>query len=141
MCYKVAHNARCRISPCRHLEAGEAGCVGSGKEGVIMTARERAAPLAGPPRDLVGYGRRAPKVVWPDQAKVGVSLVLNYEEGSEHYQYAGDAATDPLAEFNYALDRSYRDFSMESVYEYGSRAGIWRLPRIFDEYGLRRRYS
>jgi peptidoglycan/xylan/chitin deacetylase (PgdA/CDA1 family) len=75
--------------------------------------------------------------VWPDQAKVAVSLVLNYEEGSEHYQYAGDAATDPLAEFNYALDRTYRDFSMESVYEYGSRAGIWRLLRIFDEYGIK----
>jgi peptidoglycan/xylan/chitin deacetylase (PgdA/CDA1 family) len=94
-------------------------------------------PLPGPPRDLVGYGVRIPRVVWPDDAKVAVSLVVNYEEGSEHYRYAGDPKDDGLAEINYALDPEFRDFARESVYEYGSRAGIWRLLRIFDEYALK----
>ena len=100
-----------------------------------MTAHEQATP--GPPRDLIGYGRRTPRVVWPDHAKVAVNIVVNYEEGSEHYEHAGDATTDPLAEFTYAMDRRYRDFSIESVYEYGSRAGIWRLMRLFEEYQVK----
>jgi peptidoglycan/xylan/chitin deacetylase (PgdA/CDA1 family) len=100
-----------------------------------VTASERAIP--GPPRDLVGYGSRPPKVVWPNGAKVAVNFVVNYEEGSEHYEYTGDASTDPLAEFDYRIDRRYRDFSIESVYEYGSRAGIWRLMRLFAEYGVK----
>ena len=100
-----------------------------------MATQRQAVP--GPPRDLVGYGRRPPKVVWPGGANVAVNIVVNYEEGSEHYEYAGDAKTDPLAEFNYALDRGYRDFSMESVFEYGSRAGVWRLLRMFDEYDVK----
>ncbi len=89
------------------------------------------------PRDLIGYGRTPPKVVWPNGAKVAVTIALNYEEGSEHREWAGDDTTDPLAEFNYSLDRSYRDYQFESVYEYGSRCGIWRLLRIFDEYKVK----
>jgi peptidoglycan/xylan/chitin deacetylase (PgdA/CDA1 family) len=99
-----------------------------------MAVVERVVP--GPSRDLVGYGRRVPKVVWPGGAKVAVNLVVNYEEGSEHYSYTGDERNDGLAEFNYALDAGYRDFARESVYEYGSRAGVWRLLRLFDEYGI-----
>jgi peptidoglycan/xylan/chitin deacetylase (PgdA/CDA1 family) len=88
------------------------------------------------PRDLVGYGGRPPKVVWPNGAKVAVNLVINYEEGSEAYGYYGDNHTDGLAELNWAYpDR--RDFSMEAVYEYGSRAGVWRLLEMFDEYGIK----
>jgi peptidoglycan/xylan/chitin deacetylase (PgdA/CDA1 family) len=89
------------------------------------------------PRDLIGYGRRPPKVVWPNGAKVAVNLVINYEEGSEHYERLGDRKTDGLAELNWALSKEYRDFSMEAVYEYGSRAGVWRLLRMFEEYGIR----
>jgi peptidoglycan/xylan/chitin deacetylase (PgdA/CDA1 family) len=88
------------------------------------------------PRDLVGYGRRPPKVVWPDEAKVAVNLVINYEEGSEHYERLGDAKTDGLAELNWNLPKEFRDFAMEAVYEYGSRAGIWRLLNMFEEYGI-----
>jgi peptidoglycan/xylan/chitin deacetylase (PgdA/CDA1 family) len=89
------------------------------------------------PRDLIGYGRRPPKVAWPNGAKVAVNLVINYEEGSEHYERLGDRKTDGLAELNWALDRGHRDFAMEAVYEYGSRAGVWRLLRMFEEYGIR----
>ena len=100
-----------------------------------MTGSDRTA--SGPPRDLVGYGRRPPKVVWPNGANVAVTFAVNYEEGSEHYEWAGDPATDPLGEFAYALDRSHRDFQLESVYEYGSRVGIWRLLNLFDEYQVK----
>ncbi|HEY2715048.1 MAG TPA: polysaccharide deacetylase family protein [Solirubrobacterales bacterium] len=89
------------------------------------------------PRDLIGYGRRPPQVVWPDEAKVAVNLVINYEEGSEHYERLGDEKTDGLAEINWSLPKEYRDFAMEAVYEYGSRAGVWRLLRIFEEYGVK----
>jgi peptidoglycan/xylan/chitin deacetylase (PgdA/CDA1 family) len=88
------------------------------------------------PRDLVGYGRRPPKVVWPDEAKVAVNLVINYEEGSEAYERLGDAKTDGLAELNWSLPKEFRDFAMEAVYEYGSRVGIWRLLNMFEEYGI-----
>jgi peptidoglycan/xylan/chitin deacetylase (PgdA/CDA1 family) len=88
------------------------------------------------PRDLVGYGRRPPKVVWPDNAKVAVNLVINYEEGSEAYERLGDLKTDGLAELNWSLSKEYRDFAMEAVYEYGSRAGIWRLLNMFEEYDI-----
>ena len=85
--------------------------------------------VPGPKRDFAGYGRRPPKVVWPNNAKVAVNLVVNYEEGSEYAKPAGDERNEGLAEINYALDKKYRDLATESVYEYGSRAGIWRLMR------------
>ncbi len=91
----------------------------------------------GPRRDLVGYGRRPPKVVWPADAKAVVSLCINYEEGSEYSIPAGDAANEGLAEINYAMPPGYRDLTAESVYEYGSRAGIWRLLRILDDFELK----
>jgi peptidoglycan/xylan/chitin deacetylase (PgdA/CDA1 family) len=88
-------------------------------------------------RDLIGYGRRPPKVVWPNGAKVAVNLVINYEEGSEHYERDGDSHTDGLAELNWAYGKDHRDFAMESVYEYGSRAGVWRLLNMFDDYDIK----
>ena len=92
--------------------------------------------VPGPKRDFVGYGRRPPKVVWPNNAKVALNLVVNYEEGSEYSKSAGDERNEGLAEINYTLDKKYRDLATESVYEYGSRAGIWRLMRLFDEYKI-----
>jgi peptidoglycan/xylan/chitin deacetylase (PgdA/CDA1 family) len=88
------------------------------------------------PRDFVGYGRTLPQVVWPDGAKVAVNFVVNYEEGSEHYERLGDRSTDRMAELNWYLPAPHRDFAMEAVYEYGSRAGIWRLLGIFDDYSV-----
>jgi peptidoglycan/xylan/chitin deacetylase (PgdA/CDA1 family) len=93
--------------------------------------------VLGPKRDFVGHGRRPPKVFWPNDAKVAVNLVVNYEEGSEYSKPIGDDRNEGLAEINYALNPKYRDLCVESVYEYGSRAGIWRLMRLFDEYGVK----
>ena len=93
--------------------------------------------IPGPRRDFVGYGRRLPKVFWPNNAHVAVNLVVNYEEGSEYSKPAGDDRNDGLAEINYAMGPQYRDLCTESVYEYGSRAGIWRLMRLFDEYKVK----
>jgi peptidoglycan/xylan/chitin deacetylase (PgdA/CDA1 family) len=96
--------------------------------------QETAVP--GPKRDLVGYGRRVPHARWPDDARVAVSLVLNYEEGSEYAYPNGDRRNDGLTEVIYAMDPQYRDLCAESVFEYGSRAGVWRVERLLTEYRI-----
>ena len=92
--------------------------------------------VPGPKRDFRGYGRQIPQVRWPDGARVAVSLVLNYEEGSERSHPAGDGTNDGLQEVIYAMDPAIRDLAAESVFEYGARAGIWRFERLMTEYGL-----
>ncbi len=92
--------------------------------------------VPGPKRDYVGHGRNVPRVVWPDKARVAVSIVLNYEEGSEYAKPAGDDRNEVMAEIPYVMDAAYRDLAGESVYEYGSRAGVWRLQRLFDAYRI-----
>ncbi|WP_232820112.1 polysaccharide deacetylase family protein [Nocardioides allogilvus] len=87
--------------------------------------------VQGPPRELVGYGEHPPRVRWQDDAKVAVNIVVNYEEGSEKSFAMGDRVNDGLYELPFAVD-DQRDLAVESMYEYGSRAGIWRLFRIFD---------
>jgi peptidoglycan/xylan/chitin deacetylase (PgdA/CDA1 family) len=89
------------------------------------------------PRNFLGYGRRPPRVVWPNSANVAVNVVLNYEEGSEHYEHYGDRKTDGLGELNWTLTKEYRDFAIESIYEFGTRAGIWRLFGLFEEYDIK----
>src|SRR6516164_4053390 len=93
----------------------------------------KGVEVDGPKRDFVGYGRHVPKVRWPNDARVAMSLVLNYEEGSEYSHANGDGRNDGLTEVIYAMDPKYRDLCAESVFEYGSRAGIWRLERLFTE--------
>ena len=89
-------------------------------------------------RDLVGYGANPPAVPWPNGARLAVSVVVNYEEGSEYSQAMGDATQEGLTEFgNYPLPEGYRNLAMESMFEYGSRAGVWRILRLFDETGIR----
>lgn len=92
--------------------------------------------VPGPKREYVGYGRHVPRVVWPNDARVAVSFCLNVEESSEYSVVAGDGRNEGLAEIPYLLDPQYRDFCVESVYEYGSRAGVWRVLRLFDKYGI-----
>jgi peptidoglycan/xylan/chitin deacetylase (PgdA/CDA1 family) len=92
--------------------------------------------VPGPPRDLVGYGRVRPRVVWPNGAAVALSIVVNYEEGSEASKQDGDTRNEGMTEVSYAMPDEFRDLAVESMYEYGSRAGIWRLARLFDEYGV-----
>jgi peptidoglycan/xylan/chitin deacetylase (PgdA/CDA1 family) len=96
--------------------------------------QETAVP--GPKRDLIGYGRRVPRARWLDGARVAVSLVLNYEEGSEYAYPNGDRRNDGLTEVIYAMDPQYRDLCAESVFEYGSRAGVWRVERLVTEYKI-----
>lgn len=92
--------------------------------------------VPGPKREFVGYGRHTPKVVWPDDAKLVISVVVNHEEGSEYSIPAGDNRNEGLAEIPYVMPAEHRDLAAESVYEYGARAGVWRLIRLFEEYRL-----
>ncbi|HEX8610726.1 MAG TPA: allantoinase PuuE [Telluria sp.] len=86
------------------------------------------------PRDLTGYGRTPPHPQWPGQARVALQFVLNYEEGGENNVLHGDPASETfLSEIIGAAAFPMRHMSMESLYEYGSRAGLWRLLRMFEE--------
>ncbi len=91
------------------------------------------------PRDMLGYGAAPPHVNWPDDARIALQLVMNYEEGSENCVLHGDAASETfLSEIIGAQAfEGVRHKSMESLYEYGSRAGLWRLLRIFEERGIK----
>ena len=91
------------------------------------------------PRDLIGYGANPPDPQWPNGARLALQIVLNYEEGAENSVLHGDAASETfLSEIIGAEAYSgVRHKSMESLYEYGSRAGLWRLLRIFRERGIR----
>ncbi len=90
------------------------------------------------PRDLVGYGANPPKANWPGKARIAVQFVLNYEEGGENAILHGDAASESfLSEMigTPALE-GVRHMSMESLYEYGSRVGVWRVLDLFHRYHL-----
>src|ERR1700686_5663281 len=84
--------------------------------------------VAGPPRELVGYGECPPKIAWPGGAKVAIQIILNYEEGSEKTYAMGDDFNEDLYELPYKQE-GMRDLAIESAYEYGSRAGGgWHFP-------------
>jgi allantoinase len=86
------------------------------------------------PRDLAGYGRTPPHPQWPGQARIALQFVLNYEEGGENNVLHGDPASETfLSEIIGAAAFPMRHMSMESLYEYGSRAGLWRLLRMFED--------
>jgi putative urate catabolism protein len=92
----------------------------------------------GYPRDLIGYGEAAPAVTWPKKARLALSFVLNFEEGAENSVLHGDAGAETfLSEIvNAQPVAGMRHVSMESLYDYGTRAGFWRIRRLFDERGL-----
>ncbi len=87
------------------------------------------------PRDYIGYGRdKLPNVVWPNNAKIAVQFVLNYEEGGEHCVLHGDQHSETfLSEIFGAEAYQDRHMSMESLYEYGSRTGVWRIIGEFEK--------
>jgi putative urate catabolism protein len=91
------------------------------------------------PRDMKGYGRAIPDPKWPDGAHVAVQFVLNYEEGGENNILHGDAASEAfLSEIvGAAAWPGIRHWNMESIYEYGARAGFWRLWRMFTQRKVR----
>ena len=89
------------------------------------------------PRDLAGYGRQPPHARWPGQARVAVQFVLNYEEGGENAVLHGDTCSEQfLSELFNPPSFADRHLSMEGIYEYGSRVGVWRILREFEKRGL-----
>lgn len=85
-------------------------------------------------RDLVGYGEYPPHASWPEGARIALQFVLNYEEGAENNVMDGDAGSERfLSEIVGAESYPARHMSMESIYEYGSRAGVWRILREFEK--------
>jgi putative urate catabolism protein len=91
----------------------------------------------GYPRDLAGYGRNVPHARWPNGARIAVQFVLNYEEGGENSVLHGDDASEQfLSEMFNPAAYPARHISMEGIYEYGSRAGVWRILREFERRGL-----
>ncbi|MCZ8075593.1 MAG: allantoinase PuuE [Paucibacter sp.] len=89
------------------------------------------------PRDLIGYGAQPPQAQWPGQARIALQFVLNYEEGGENSVLHGDAGSEQfLSEMFSPPAFPARHLSMEGIYEYGSRVGVWRLLREFERRGL-----
>ena len=89
-----------------------------------------------PDRDFLGYGEHPPRVQWPGNARVAVSFVLNIEEGAELSLSSGDERNESVYEVQQELVGA-RDYCMESHFEYGSRAGYWRIMRLFEQYGAK----
>lgn len=89
--------------------------------------------VPGPRRDYIGYGREGYPKAWTNKGKVVLNIVVNYEEGSEQMKPLGDHENETFVEFNPLMPDNMRDLAVESVFEYGSRVGIWRLQRLFDE--------
>jgi len=87
------------------------------------------------PRDMIGYGANPPDAAWPDGARVAINFVVNYEEGGENNILHGDAASEAFLSEIIGADPwpGQRHMNMESIYEFGSRVGFWRLHRLFTE--------
>lgn len=90
------------------------------------------------PRDMVGYGAAPPRAEWPDGARIALNFVINYEEGGENNILHGDAASEAFLSEIVGADAwpGQRHMNMESIYEFGSRAGFWRLHRMFTSRNL-----
>jgi len=94
-------------------------------------------PESGPHRDLIGYGEHPPRADWPGGARLALQFVMNYEEGGERCVLEGDPESETfLSEIVGARAFPARHLSMESLYEYGSRVGVWRLLALFREFRL-----
>ncbi|MCI0770934.1 MAG: polysaccharide deacetylase family protein, partial [Chloroflexi bacterium] len=85
-------------------------------------------------RDMIGYGPNPPVVEWPNGARIAISVVVNYEEGSEYSLLDGDATHEVNNEVPSPVPLDQRDLANESFFEYGSRVGIWRVLNILDEF-------
>lgn len=90
------------------------------------------------PRDLLGYGETPPDAAWPDDARIAVQFVINFEEGGENNILHGDKASEAFLSEIVGAEPwpGQRHMNMESIYEYGSRAGFWRLWRLFGKYNM-----
>ena len=89
------------------------------------------------PRDLIGYGKNTPHANWPGKARIALQFVLNYEEGGEYATLHGDAGSEQfLSEMFDPPSFNTRHLTMEGIYEFGSRVGVWRILREFEKRGL-----
>ncbi|KAL2203375.1 polysaccharide deacetylase [Sarocladium strictum] len=98
-----------------------------------------AHPAYGFDRDFIGYGEEGINPGWPNDAKIAVSFVINYEEGGERSVVAGDGVSEDCLREN-PIGPAYkneRNYNIESEYEYGSRVGFWRLFRLFNKYAMK----
>lgn len=94
-------------------------------------------PDYGYPRDFKGYGEAGLPLKWPGNAKIAVSFVINYEEGGERSVLSGDGISETKLRENATVSSiNERSYNAESEYEYGSRAGFWRLFRMFNKYKM-----
>ena len=87
-------------------------------------------------RDFIGYGLNRPSVEWPNDARIAISIVVNYEEGSEYSLLDGDPSHEVNNEVPSPVPATFRDLANESFFEYGSRVGIWRLMDILDQFTI-----
>ena len=87
-------------------------------------------------RDFIGYGKTPPVVRWPNGAQIAISVVVNYEEGSEYSILDGDSTHEVNNEVPSPVPLKQRDLANESFFEYGSRVGVWRILKILDEYSI-----
>ena len=103
-----------------------------------MTDTPARSPVPDYPRDMVGYGRTPPDARWPGGARIAVQCVVNYEEGGENSILHGDAASEAFLSEIVSAEPwpGKRHMNMESIYEYGSRAGFWRLHRLLTGRGI-----
>ena len=88
-------------------------------------------------RDFVGYGPNPPAIKWPKDARIAISVVVNYEEGSENSILDGQPHGETMGESTSPIPVGERDLANESFYEYGSRVGVWRILNILDEYDVK----
>src|SRR5690242_11138843 len=122
----------------RGNEAGHLSIIVKAEEVKKMGGEKKSGGPARYMRDMRGYGANPPDPKWPGGAHVAVQFVLNYEEGGENSILHGDAASEAfLSEIVGAAQwPGQRHWNMESIYEYGARAGFWRMHRIFTEAGV-----
>lgn len=92
--------------------------------------------MSGPIRDLRGYGENRPDIVWPNGARVAVSIVVNFEEGAELQVGDGDPASERIGEVISVVREGDRDIGQEQIFAYGMRAGLWRMLDALDRAGL-----
>ena len=93
--------------------------------------------MVAPTRDFVGYGNRVPKFSWPNNARLALTLAVNYEAGAERSVVFGDQGPETFGEFPAYGAPPRRDLAIESIFEYESRVAIWRLLRLFDKHGVK----
>ena len=88
-------------------------------------------------RDLIGYGANPPAVKWPNGARIAISVVVNYEEGSEYSTLDGDPSQEIGGESPSPMAPGERDLANESFFEYGSRVGVWRIMRVLQKNNIK----